>query len=306
MIKNYGLNSEHKLVEVEEFRDFSFVFQSSRGEIGVISKKFDFPFDYLGGILDDYENARFESDKNGNTLLLLQFAASVENGEVQTFPFALVTTAADKVIFSLNHEVHLNDEVVQRSYNPKKFKHEIAHQIISVMTKDFANYLANFKKRRAVIEKSISKSTQNDQLLEMIRMQASLVYIQEALDNNLQVLKKYIDVLKEQGDDGFAESVFDLYIDTEQAKKEARMQARLIENLRDLFSNIVANNLNIVMKIMTSATFVLGIPAVVFGFYGINVPIPGQSFSWIVWIIIGMTLIVCGVVSWVLRKKDMM
>ncbi|MDR0300389.1 MAG: magnesium transporter CorA family protein [Streptococcaceae bacterium] len=306
MIKNYELSSNHKLIETEKFQDFSFVLKPTKEEIGLLSSNYNFPFDYLGAILDDYENARFESDRNGNTLLLLQYAAVADNDEIQTFPFVLIATVEHKIIFSLNHEVHLHEKLLDHEFELKKMKHQLIDQIILNMTKDFHVYLENFRKRRNVIEKSISKSTQNDQLLEMIRMQASLVYIQEALDNNLQVLKKFIDELKKDGEDGFADRIFDLYIDTEQARKEARIQSKLLENLRDLFSNIVANNLNIVMKIMTSATFVLGIPAVIFGFYGINVPIPGQTMKWLVWIIIGLTLIICSLVSWALRKKDMM
>ena len=80
-----------------------------------------------------------------------------------------------------------------------------------------------------------------------------------------------------EDEDGFADKIYDIYIETDQAYTETRIQLKLLQNLRDLFSNIVSNNLNIVMKIMTSATFVLGIPGVVVGFYGMNVPIPAGN-----------------------------
>jgi Mg2+ and Co2+ transporter CorA len=108
------------------------------------------------------------------------------------------------------------------------------------------------------------------------------------------------------GDKTIADKIYDIYIETDQAYTETRIQLKLLQNLRDLFSNIVSNNLNIVMKIMTSATFVLGIPGVVVGFYGMNVPIPGQEISWVMWAILGLTLIFCGIVVWALRKKDML
>ncbi len=140
----------------------------------------------------------------------------------------------------------------------------------------------------------------------MIGIQASLIYFEDALNNNLEVLKKFIDYLREEDEDGFADKIYDIYIETDQAYTETRIQLKLLQNLRDLFSNIVSNNLNIVMKIMTSATFVLGIPGVVVGFYGMNVPIPGQEISWVMWAILGLTLIFCGIVVWALRKKDML
>lgn len=310
MITNYELTIDRKLVESRKIAkddsiDFVQILAPLREEIGEISETFHFPFDYIGGILDDYENARFETDENGNTLLLLQYPALSDAGEIATYPYTLIVTSSKSIIFALNHTVNI-DQIFTRTYEKKHLDHQIIFDIISQMTINYHHYLEEFRKKRHKIATHIQKSTRNDQLLDMIQIQASLVYFQDALENNLEVLKRYIDYLKKYGEDGFAERIFDLYIETDQAKTETKIQAKLLENLRDLFSNIVANNLNIVMKIMTSATFVLGIPAVIFGFYGINVPLPGQKLTWIVWPIIGVTFVICGFVSWILRKKDMM
>ncbi|MDR2977212.1 MAG: magnesium transporter CorA family protein [Streptococcaceae bacterium] len=305
MIKNYSLSGKHKLAESADLGDFIYVLKPKREEIGKVSAHFDFPFDYIGGILDDYENARFEIDRHGNVLLLLQYPEPTEGGEIETFPFAMVLTSTQQVILALNHVVELED-VLSAEYEEKRMMHQLFYHIVSKMTQQFESYLREFRSRRSEIQKTIKKSTRNDQLLEMIRMQASLVYFQEALDNNLSVLRKYMELLRKKDEDGFEARVFDLCVETEQAKKEAKIQSKLIENLRDLFSNIVANNLNIVMKIMTSATFVLGIPAIVFGLYGINVPLPGQTISWMVWAILAVTALITGWVIWLLKKKDMM
>ena len=70
------------------------------------------------------------------------------------------------------------------------------------------------------------------------------------------------------------------------------IQLKLLENLSDLFSNIVSNNLNIIMKIMTSATFIMTIPAIIAGLYGMNVKLPFQNIPYAFWLImVGATLI---------------
>ncbi len=71
MIKNYELSNEKKLISTSEMKNFTYVLNPTREEIGNISEHYDFPFDYLSGILDDYENARFETDDNDNNLILL-------------------------------------------------------------------------------------------------------------------------------------------------------------------------------------------------------------------------------------------
>ncbi|MEY8443751.1 MULTISPECIES: magnesium transporter CorA family protein [Lactococcus] len=305
MIKNYELSADQRLVSTAEMRNFTYVLNPTREEIGSVSEYFQLPFDYLSGILDDYENARFETDDIDNNLILLQYPASSSYGEVGTFPYSLIWTKNEAVILALNHDIK-GEQIFGREYSTSRYKHEIIYQVMYQMTHDFHVYLREFRLRRRRLEVGIKNSTKNDQIVDMIGIQASLIYFEDALNNNLEVLKKFIDYLREEDEDGFADKIYDIYVETDQAYTETRIQLKLLENLRDLFSNIVSNNLNIVMKIMTSATFVLGIPGVVVGFYGMNVPIPGQELGWIMWAILGLTLIFCGIVVWALRKKDML
>ena len=305
MIKNYELSNEKKLISTSEMKNFTYVLNPTREEIGNIAEYYDFPFDYLSGILDDYENARFETDDNDNNLILLQYPALSNYGEVATFPYSLVWTKNESVILALNHEID-NGLIFEREYDYKRYKHQVIFQVMYQMTHTFHDYLRDFRTRRRRLEQGIKNSTKNDQIVDLIAIQASLIYFEDALHNNMQVLQDFIDYLREDDEDGFAEKIYDIFVETDQAYTETKIQLKLLENLRDLFSNIVSNNLNIVMKIMTSATFVLGIPAVIVGFYGMNVPIPGQNFNWMVWLILVLGILLCVWVTWWLHKKDML
>ena len=305
MIKNYELSNEKKLISTSEMKNFTYVLNPTREEIGNIAEYYDFPFDYLSGILDDYENARFETDDNDNNLILLQYPALSNYGEVATFPYSLVWTKNESVILALNHEID-NGLIFEREYDYKRYKHQVIFQVMYQMTHTFHDYLRDFRTRRRRLEQGIKNSTKNDQIVDLIAIQASLIYFEDALHNNMQVLQDFIDYLREDDEDGFAEKIYDIFVETDQAYTETKIQFKLLENLRDLFSNIVSNNLNIVMKIMTSATFVLGIPAVIVGFYGMNVPIPGQNFNWMVWLILVLGILLCVWVTWWLHKKDML
>ncbi|KAA8700813.1 magnesium transporter CorA family protein [Lactococcus lactis subsp. hordniae] len=286
-------------------KNFTYVLNPTREEIGNISEYYDFSFDYLSGILEDYENARFETDDNDNNLILLQYPALSNYGEVATFPYSLVWTKNESVILALNHEID-NGLIFECEYDYKRYKHQVIFQVMYQMTHTFHDYLRDFRTRRRRLEQGIKNSTKNDQIVDLIAIQASLIYFEDALNNNMQVLQDFIDYLREDDEDGFAEKIYDIFVETDQAYTETKIQLKLLENLRDLFSNIVSNNLNIVMKIMTSATFVLGIPAVIVGFYGMNVPIPGQNFNWMVWLILVLGILLCVWVTWWLHKKDML
>lgn len=305
MIKNYELSPDKKLISTSEMKNFTYVLNPTREEIGTVSEYYDFPFDYLSGILDDYENARFETDDNDNNLILLQYPAVSNYGEVATFPYSLVWTKNESVILALNHDID-NEALFSREYDTKRYKHQLIFQVMYQMTHTYHDYLRDFRIRRRKLEVGIKNSTKNDQIVDMIAIQASLIYFEDALHNNREVVQNFIDYLREDDEDGFAEKIYDIFVETDQAYTETKIQLKLLENLRDLFSNIVSNNLNIVMKIMTSATFVLGIPAVIVGFYGMNVPIPGQDLRWMVWAIFFVGILVCGWVTWLLHRKDML
>ena len=122
MIKNYELSTEKKLISTSEMKNFTYVLNPTREQIGNISEYYAFPFDYLSGILDDYENARFETDDNDNNLMLLQDPALSNYGEVATFPYSLVWTKNESVILALTHEID-NGLIFEREYDYKRYKH---------------------------------------------------------------------------------------------------------------------------------------------------------------------------------------
>ena len=73
-------------------------------------------------------------------------------------------------------------------------------------------------------------------------------------------------------------------------------------NAADAFASVISNNLNIVMKVLTAITIVMAIPNMVFSFYGMNVS--GLPFP-VWWVPIVISLIIAGIGTFILVKKDM-
>ncbi|CCK19021.1 Magnesium and cobalt transport protein CorA [Lactococcus raffinolactis 4877] len=143
-----------------------------------------------------------------------------------------------------------------------------------------------------VIEKDLALSQENAQIMEIIRSQKSLIYFEAALEDNIEVYQTLMTYLRDHNEQEFSDRVFDIYVEADQALTTTEIQLKLLENLSDLFSNIVSNNLNIIMKIMTSATFIMTIPAIIAGLYGMNVKLPFQNIPYAFWLImVGATLI---------------
>ena len=73
--------------------------------------------------------------------------------------------------------------------------------------------------------------------------------------------------------------------------------------MMDAFASVISNNLNVIMKVLTSITILLTIPNIVFGFYGMNVMgLPLDQFWWFPLIV---AAVIIGVVAIILKRKDL-
>lgn len=303
MITNYNLG-DNKLVAVETDGVFTIVNKPSREEIGQLSAAYDFPFDYIGGILDDDENARFEIDQNHNMLLLLQYPAT-ETDTTEVYPFSLIVNAKkNSVILALNHHCDLS-KMLDRHYDQAGFQHEIIFQVMSTLGKLFHDYLSTYKGKMKHLESALKQSQENKQIIEIIHSQKSLIYFEAALKENIKVYQKLRTYLSSNDENGFSDRIFDIYVEASQALTTTEIQLKLLENLRDLFSNIVSNNLNIIMKIMTSATFIMTIPAIIAGLYGMNVKLPFQNNEHAFWLIMISATLISWIVFRIMIRKRM-
>ncbi len=95
----------------------------------------------------------------------------------------------------------------------------------------------------------------------------------------------------------------DLVVDTSQAVEMANIYTNILSSTLDAFASIISNNLNNVVKRLTSITIILSLPALVTSIYGMNVPIPYANSSHAFYIPIILSLIISVVISWYFMKK---
>lgn len=95
----------------------------------------------------------------------------------------------------------------------------------------------------------------------------------------------------------------DLVQDTRQLIESSRSSLRTIVNIREAYSNIMTNNLNRRVELLTSITVVLTLPTIVFSLWGVNVPVPGTHSRFAFVELVAFTLIAMGALLYVLYKK---
>ena len=82
--------------------------------------------------------------------------------------------------------------------------------------------------------------------------------------------------------------------------------SEILNGIIDIFGTIISNNLNVVMKILTSITLILAIPTLITSFLGMNVDFPFDTGNVGFYSIFGIIVIVTISVTLLLKKKDMM
>ena len=93
-------------------------------------------------------------------------------------------------------------------------------------------------------------------------------------------------------------------ITTRQAIEMANIYSSIISGMMDAFASVISNNLNVIMKVLTSITVLLTVPNIIFGFYGMNITagLPLDQFWWIPLILAVVTL---SVVAIILKRHDL-
>ena len=98
----------------------------------------------------------------------------------------------------------------------------------------------------------------------------------------------------------------DAIIENKQAIEMANIYRDILNGTMDAYASIISNNLNRVMKSLTSITIILAIPTMVASYWGMNVAVPMQNNPWGFAIILIFSILIAGIATIWLNKKNML
>jgi magnesium transporter len=171
------------------------------------------------------------------------------------------------------------------------------------MATSYLKYLKQISKLSDAIEKELHESMKNKELFSLLNLEKSLVYFTTSLKSNNYVLQKILrgNYLKMYEDD--QELLEDVMIEHQQAIEMADTYTNILSSMMDAFASVISNNVNNVMKLLTSITIIMAIPTMVASFYGMNVAIPFQNYQHSFLIAIILSFVLSSVTAVVFWKK---
>lgn len=188
-----------------------------------------------------------------------------------------------------------------RNLSPSQ-KTKFILQILLRVANRYLYYLKQVDKISHSVEKQLHKSMKNKELFQLLDLEKSLVYFTTSLQSNSITMKKIMTgrVLKLYDED--QDLLEDVMIEVNQAIEMSNIYSSILSGMMDAFASVISNNLNIVMKVLTSVTILLTIPNVVFSFYGMNVSWLPFPTSWFAAIAAAVITVTTGLI---LKKKDL-
>ncbi|MDD1730016.1 MAG: magnesium transporter CorA family protein [Methanospirillum sp.] len=281
MITQYITTSEG-LTEIEDFRPGCWVkvVNPTEKEIAYLVGQFGMPIDFLTDPLDVDERARFEVDE-GNTLILIRSARrEPEEAAIPyiTLPIGIILTQ-DLLITVTLTEVDVMEEFLSgwvRNHDTRQ-RTRFVLQLCYRTALRFLRYLKEINRMTGVIERNLHRSTTNDQLLGLFNLQKSLVYFTTSLRSNSLMVEKFsyqsvLDMTDEEHD-----LYEEMVIENKQALEMANIYTSIITGMTGTFASIINNNVNVVMKLLTSVTILIALPTMIASIYGMNVHLPLQE-----------------------------
>ena len=278
MVKYYR-SIEGKLCEIDKPEPGSWisVIAPTETEISDIEEDMHIDRDYIRAALDEEEPSRIESD-DGVTLIVVDYPVAETDNDpdrtllYSTMPMSVIITDSNVITVSAKENTVVEEiaKGVVKGVQPH-LRTRFVFSILLRIAARYLQYLKQIDKISNYVEGTLYKSMKNKGLIQLLGLEKSLVYFSTSLKSNEAVLEKlmrgrYLKLYEEDQD-----LLDDVLIEVKQAIEMTNIYSNILSGTMDTFASIISNNLNIVMKRMTTFTIIIAVPTIVFSFYGMNI-----------------------------------
>jgi magnesium transporter len=270
-----------------------------------LEEKFQIPDYFLSDISDTDERARYEYD-DGWMLIILRIPYVKEvrsRTPYTTVPLGIIHKR-DVTITVCYYETKMMIDFV--SYQQKRGEGftDYVDMIFRLFLSSAVWYLKRLKQISMLIEKAkrnLDREVNNESLIGLSRLQDSLTYFNTSIRGNEVLLSKL--KFKLQIDELDADLIEDVNIEMTQARETTSIYSNILESTMDTYQSIINNNMNTIMRTLTSVTIILMLPTLVASFFGMNLinGMENSPLGFIVAIIISVLISVISLV--VFRHK---
>lgn len=265
------------------------VVRPSNEERHILRDEYKIPRDFLAYALDPDERPRLEREGDC-TMLLLQVSHWLGHDSLtpyDTVPLGVFLTPDHVITLCAHRHTVLLD--LKRGKFKLSSTTDQAKFLLQVLWRTAQRYLLDLRaidRRLESLEARLSKSTKNKELLELMRLEKSLVYFKTALRTNLGLLERLRTEAALIGE--HSAMLEDVVVETAQALEMTDIALSILGTTTSAFAAVIGNNLNEVVRMLTIVTVMVALPTWITGVFGMNVPLPWQNEPWGFAVVMGL------------------
>lgn len=257
-------------------------------EIKELAEKYKLDVDLLKDGIDLYEVPRIEHD-DGNLYIYVRYCLP-SGSYTSTHPMLIVVTS-EMVVTVSRIESEPAKVLIDKGVVVTTQKVKLVLELLEQINREYRKHLNSVTKKILSTRTRLQrKIVSNDDIIDFIDTEEDLNEFLAALQPYgilLQALVggKYLRLYEDD-----KELIEDLQLSTAELIELTKSRLKTIQNIREAYSTIAANNLNRIFKRLTSIAIFMSIPTIIGGFYGMNVALPFGDHPQAFWIVSGITL----------------
>ena len=271
----------------------------------LLEEQYQIPDYFLSDISDTDERARYEYD-DGWMLIILRIPYVKEvrsRTPYTTVPLGIIHKR-DVTITVCYYETNMMIDFV--SYQQKRNEGFTDHvdMIFRLFLSSAVWYLKRLKQISMLIDKAkrnLDREVNNESLIGLSRLQDSLTYFQTSIRGNENLMQKL--KFKLQIDELDADLIEDVNIEMSQARETTSIYSDILESTMDTYSSIINNNMNTVMRTLTSVTIIMMIPTLVTSMFGMNLVNGMEEKPWGFFFAMVVSVGISAMAWWFFRHK---
>jgi magnesium transporter len=249
-------------------------------DLDLLEREYGIAGGLLIDIMDADEQARVEKEDEYTAFIVRIPVCDPEADPIFfTLPLGIVLFG-DKIITICQKSSEALDDIARSKVRGVRLANKSAF-VLNLLGRSaftFLRFLKDINRRSTRIELDLQKSIKNNELVQLLSLQKSLVYFTTSIKTNellLEKLQKSPLIRFKEDENDLLE---DVVTENKQAIEMANIYSATLSGTMDAFASVISNNLSIVMKRLTIVSIVLMIPTLIYSFFGMNVNLPFSGF----------------------------
>ena len=279
-----------------------------KDDISVLTDEFLISSELLADIMDADEQSRIEKEDD-YTVIICRLPSAEEDDEKPlertSIPLGILLFP-DKVITVCRGDSVVIDDFARHRFRqcPVSTKEGFVISILGRAALVYIRLLKYINRQKDLVEEQLHKSIMNYELIQLLQIQKSLVYLTTGLTDNEVLLEKLQKTpLFHVNNEDEAEFLEDSITDNKQAIAMANIYSDILTGTMDAFASVIGNNMNVIMKRLTVISLSLMFPTFVTGFFGMNVLIPGTDSPWAWLFLLGFCIVAALIGSYIISDR---